>query len=882
MGEVYRARDIRLDRTVAIKVLPDRFAEDPVFRERLQREARAISQLTHPSICTLHDMGEQAGALYLVMEFLGGETLADRLARGTADKPVLSLDETLRIARQVAEALSAAHRLGIIHRDLKPGNVMLTKAGAKLLDFGLAKSEPPIVLPSASELTMAQPHALTVQGTILGTLHYMAPEQLQGLEVDARADIFAFGCVLYEMLTGAKPFDGKSPASLIAAILERDPQPMAMSQPSMPRFVDSIVQRCLAKNPEDRWQSAADLASALKFANDAFPIPTATHAGDRPSPGRRLRLDRMVAAVLAAVTLAAGAFGAWRYVSTNQPSALVESVQFEILPPPEGNWSPSPVGSSAQLALSPDGRQLAFVAATRRGVSHVWARPLSSSQARPLAGTEGATFPFWSPDSRSVGFFADGKLKKIDIAGGKPQALADAPNGRGGSWSASGEIIFNSSPNGPLSRVSAAGGPVREATTLNPDQQAITHYWPQFLTDGRRFLYYQRSAAPQYQGVYAASLDSPTTTFVLSSDGTALITPGYLLLVRDGMLFAYTFDERTLTTSGDPVRIADNVGYFAGTLGYISASASRVGSVAYGPAVITSTNLQWRDRVGGSTWVLPPGSYRSPRLSPDQRTVALTAVDAQQPGPDIWLLELSRGTLSRVTSHPQNDWFPAWAPDSTQLFFASTRTGSSSLFRRAASGVTPEEQLTEPLLTGTYPTDVSSDGRWIATHQVARASGYDMTVVEIASPHARTSFASGTFNQIQGVFSPNVRWMAFASDESGRFEVYVRPFPVATGQWTISIAGGMQPLWRRDGKELFYLAPDGSLMSVLVKTDQSVFEAGVPRALFKVEVPEATAPFPTDYAVTADGQRFLINTVVDQQQRPTLSVILNWAGALKQ
>jgi Tol biopolymer transport system component len=888
MGEVYRARDTRLDRLVAVKVLAGGLAGDRDFQQRFQNEARAISQLTHPHICTLYDIAQHDGTTFLVMELLDGETLADRLARGTPEHPALALDAALAIGIRIADALGAAHQRGIVHRDLKPGNVMLTKTGSgqtvalhvKLLDFGLAKVTAPVVTSTRSLLLTTPLQALTVQGTILGTMQYMAPEQVEGGAVDARSDIFAFGSVLYEMLTGRKAFEGKTQASVIAAILEREPAPLSALEPRIPPLVDATVVKCLAKNPDARWQSAADLATALRWAVSA-PLAVASNSAlngavARGSRGRMARGVAMVA--VAAAIFGAAVWAATRYMTTT--ARPPEPLLFEVFPPSDAMLSPSPIASAAQLALSPDGRYFAFVGVRRRDVSRIWVRRLDSRQTQALAGTEGASFPFWSPDSRFIGFFANGKLKKVDIAGGVPQPLADAGNGRGGAWSPNGDIVFTASPYSAILRVSASGGPVTEETSLNTREGVLQHYWPQFLPDGRRFLYYQRSSTPDHQGIYAKTLGASDATFVLNTDGMAVHTPGYVLFLRDGMLFAIGFDDSRVQTHGDPVRVADGVGSWGATFGYMAVSASATGALAYGPSVVMTTNLHWRNRTGAIVGTpTTPNVYRSPRLSPDEKSVALAMIGKGQ-GPDIWLLELTRGALSRVTSAAANDWFPVWASDGGRIFFASTRSGASTLFQKTPGAAGDDEQVTETTISGRYPTDVSGDGRFVAVHQVTSDDGYDIAVVQLSKAATPSPWLASPFSEIQARFSPNSRWMAYASDESGRFEVYVRPFPAAAGQWPISVNGGMQPEWRGDGKELFYISADGKLMAVDVTTDAASFTASVPRALFDVDVPEATAPYPTDYAVSADGQRFLVNTVVDQPERPSLTVILNWAAQL--
>ena len=598
MGEVYRAHDTRLGRDVAVKVLPANFASDPDLRLRLQTEARAISQLSHPHICTLHDIGEQSGAVFLVMELIDGETLASRLARHPGRG--VSVDDAVRLGVQIAEALGAAHRRGILHRDLKPANVMLARQGpsasgavhVKLLDFGLAKVVPLAGAEATSNLPTTPPLPLTSAGTLLGTFQYMSPEQIEGSEADARSDIFALGCVLYELLTGARAFDGKSNATIMAAILEREPAPIDSRQAGIPPLLVGIVERCLAKNADERWQSAADVASALRLAAAAGHAPDAPTNADRPGGVRRTR--QAIAAALGALALGAGAL-AWRAIA---PAATPASeARFEIAPPVDTMWSPSPVASTVQLALSPDGRRLAFVAAARRGRPQIWIRSLDSTQAQPLSGTDDAAFPFWSPDGRFIAYFADGKLKKIDITGGVAQVLADTPLGRGGTWNQDGVILFTPSPNRGIWRVPAAGGQPIPVTTLSSSAAATNHVWPQFLPDGHRFIFYQRSDDSMHQGIYLGALASGEITQVVRNDGMAVPMPGHILLVRDGTLFAQPVDDRTMATLGDAQRVADGIGYTLGTIGYSPVSAAGA-TLAYGPSVRVSTQLQWRDRTG--------------------------------------------------------------------------------------------------------------------------------------------------------------------------------------------------------------------------------------------------------------------------------------------
>lgn len=555
-------------------------------------------------------------------------------------------------------------------------------------------------------------------------------------------------------------------------------------------------------------------------------------------------------------------------------------MRFHVMPPAGVTLSPAPIAAAAQLALSPDGRTLAFVAAARQQPSQLWVHSLQPGQAQALPGADGATFPFWSPDSRSIGFFADGKLKRIEIAGGGPQFLAEATNGRGGSWNSAGDIVFTPAPSGAIYRVSARGGSVTQETALDEEQGMVTQYFPQFLPDGRRFLYYQRFRETDKNGIYVETLGAADPKRVLDSSGMGVYSDGSLLFVRDGILFAIAVDPGTLETRGEPVRFAESVGHFGGTFGFVAATASTTGIVAHGPSVVMSTRLEWRNQSGGLiSAITTPGVYRSPDLAPDENSVA---VSLSEENSDIYLIELTRGGgRSRVTAHPRNDWFPVWSPDGNRLFFSSTRVGSSTMYQKAPSAAGAGDQVVPTTYSGMYPTDVSPDGKHVIYHQIAPANGYDLAFVSLASTTTAMPFWTSRFNEVQARFSPNGKWVAYASDESGKFEIYVRPFPPAPAQWAITSGGGIQPQWRADGKELFFVAGDGTLMAADVTTDSLTFSARPPRPLFPVEIPEMIAPYPNDYAVTADGHRFLVNSIVEQPTKPALTVILNWAAELQ-
>ena len=864
MGEVYRARDTRLDRTVALKVLPSAIAADPILRQRLEREARAISTLDHPHICSLYDVGHDNGVDFLVMQYLEGETLAERLLHGP-----LSIELTLRYAIEIATALDAAHRQGIIHRDLKPANIMLTKSGAKLLDFGVAK----VNARDGSIDDGLTRDSLTREGTILGTVAYMSPEQLQGAEADARSDIFGFGAVVYEMLTGRRAVDGPSPADLIAAILQTDPQPISTLQPKTPPLLEWVVQGCLKKDPNERWQAAHDVRLLLNRVGHK--AVTDGDAGATTAGRTRERLAWTLATAAILGMLALGYMWSGRSSDTGLP------VRFHVAPPDKGAFvGPIATVPVAQLALSPDGRQLTFVASTAGSPGELWIRDLDAVAARPLAGTTDAAYPFWSPDSQSIGFFAQGKLKKVAVSGGAPQVLCDAPNPRGGTWNRDGVIVFSFSNSAELNRVSASGGTRTPVTKLEPSRQEVSHRWPQFLPDNQHIIYRVRSVDRQHEGIYVTSLEpGPSRRLLDSAWSAAYAAPGYLLFLTEGTLMAQRFDATNLRLEGEPSRIADGVG--GSTTDYAAFSVSDTGVLAHGGRTTLPTQLVWFDRNGRNMGsVTPPGEYASFSLSRDQRRLAFALVDPERYQTDIWLMDLARGTSSRFTAAAGLDTHPVWSPGDSRIVFRSQRAGVLDLFEKNSNGAHAEEKLPTPGWDK-VPTDWSADGRFIVYHQQADAaeSRYDLWVVPMRERKS-VPFLQTEFTEMQGSLSPNGRFIAYTSDQSGRFEVYAQTFADQTGRWQISANGGSEPTWRRDGKELFYMAADRQLMSVQVDTN-GTFDAGVPRALFGTRIPALSTPYRTNYVPAADGQRFLLNTIVEGTSAPPITVVLDWMTALK-
>ncbi len=865
MGEVYRAKDTRLDRTVAIKVLPSHLSENAELRQRFEREAKTISSLSHPHICALYDVGHQDGVDYLVMEFLEGETLAEKLARGP-----LATEQLLRYGIEMTDALDKAHRQGIVHRDLKPGNVMLTKSGVKLLDFGLAKAIARAPDAVALSSLPTREKELTAEGTILGTFQYMAPEQLERKEADARTDIFAFGAVLYEMATGKKAFTGKSQASLIAAILDSEPPPISTIQPMMPPALDRVVKTCLAKDPEDRWQTAHDVMLELKWVAEGG-SQAGIHA---PLVARRKSRERLGWILFAAAALGLAVLASLFVASRREPPRLLQS---SLLAPEKSQFN----FNAGPMALSPDGHRLALVATTSDGKNLLWVMPLNGLAAQPLAGTEGATYPFWSPDSRFLGFFAAGKLKKIEASGGPPETICDAASGRGGSWSRDGVIVFTPTNLDPVYRVSSSGGPTTPVTQLDASRREVGHRWPFFLPDGRHFLYLVFTASTgesSKNGIYVGSLDSKKSELLLQANSSMAYAPaGYLLFWRENTIMAQPFNAKRRQLAGQAFPVAEHVQYVTG---YASAifSVSENGLLAYkGGSGVGLSQLAWLDRSGHQMEALGvPVDYDFPRLSHDGLRVAVDIADAQTGNRDIWLYDLSRRTQSRFTFDPALDLHSIWSPDDSRIVFGSNRKGPHDLYQKVTTGTGSEEVLLTSAVSK-QPTDWSADGRYIAfeSRDLKAKTGWDLWILSVQDRKA-TPFLRTEFDEFDGQFSPDGRWMAYTSNESGKNEVYVQSFPGPGGKWQVSTAGGSYPRWRRDGKELFYVAPGNKLMSVEVKTG-AMFEAGVPRLLFASPMKRVGRP----YDVSSDGQRFLINLAVGEESSRPITLIQNWTAGIK-
>lgn len=865
MGEVYRARDTRLARDVAIKVLPSAVSSHPELRARFQREARSISQLNHPNICTLFDVGHHDGTDYLVMELLEGESLADRLARGP-----LPLPEVLRLGAQISEALAAAHRQGITHRDLKPGNVMLTRSGAKLLDFGLAKAARAVVdsSPDAETFQVAgSERPLTGRGALIGTFQYMAPEQLEGLEADARTDIFALGSVLYEMVTGTRAFDGKTRTSVIAAIVDRDPPPITSVQPLTPRDLEDVIRTCLAKDPEDRWQNAQDVAIQLRrIAGGVTDVPAAAAVR-----GMRER----AAWLIAAAAVVAAAILVPLYLSARSAEVSQDPI-YAAVPAPSKTELTFDGPAAGAVTLSPDGKWMTFQGLDAEGGWQLWLRRTDTGEVRTLAGTEGAEYPFWSPDSRQIGFFRDRKLRTVSVEGGVSVEVCDVREPRGGSWSSDGVILFTPHWRDPIYRVPATGGKPEPVTRIDTGRNETTHRWPLFLPDGKHFLYLAGShtadATSGDNAVYLASLDDLTPRLLLRARSNVVYAAGHLLFLRGQKLVAQRFDTSSLRLDGEPVPLADGVRYERGFFQGVFAASDRV-LVYQGGGAESKSQMNWISRTGEPLGAASGAEvFFDVSISPDGKMAAAAIGDPA----DLWLFDFERGSRHRFTFDVWQELSPRWSPDSKSVLYWSDRKVQVDVLRKEVGGggetlFLDDERLHEK------PLDWSVDGRYVAVSKApADEGGAGDIWIHSFDEGPQPFLYNGTpFDELQARFSPDMSKLAFVSNESGRYEVYVDSFPRPGRRVVVSSGGGLSPRWRADGGELYYVAPNGAMMAVATPP-LDPFEPGVPRELFRVPIVFAPEPF---YDVTADGERFLINQPEDVEQAP-LTMIVNWRSLL--
>jgi serine/threonine protein kinase len=874
IGEVYRARDPRLDRDVAIKVLYGASSGEPDRLRRFEQEARATAALNHPNILAVHDIGTHEGVPYIVSELLEGTTLRAAIGSvsGSAVGGGVAVRKAIDYAIQIARGLAAAHDKGIVHRDLKPDNVFVTPAGhVKILDFGLAKlteAAPPVA--GLSEALTVAPSS--EPGMVLGTVGYMAPEQVRAQGADHRADIFAFGAILYEMLSGQRAFSGASAADTMTAILEKDPPDLPLADRKIPPGLARIVDRCLEKQPAARFQTAADLAFALEgLSSSSASIAADTSVSGARSVRPSARPSWLVAGVSCVATLLVG-IPAALYVALPPTSEPVVTRLDVVTPPTTDPFS---------FAISPDGRQLVFVANGEKG-SQLWLRPLDQATAQPLAGTEGAAYPFWAPDSRALGFFADGRLKRLDLGGGTPQVLANAPTGRGGTWNADGLIVFAPNTTNRLMRVSATGGTPTPVTTLGTGQGS--HRWPQFLADGRRVLFFVALGQEQARGVHVASLDGGEPVRVIAAETGAYTASGLLLRVAQSVLVGQPFDPDTALVAGDSLPVAQTVGADS-TLAWGAFSVSNSALAYRSGTSIARRQLVWIDRTGKTVGALgapDDSAFSAPSLAPDGQRVALYRT--LQGNPDVWLMDAGRGVASRFTFDESMEANPVWAPDGSRLVFRSGRNGAYDLFERPASGAADEQPL---LVTpqSKSPLDWSRDGRILLYANQDDKTGSDLWALPMIGDRTPFPVVQTAFDEIHGQFSPDGRWLAYASNESGQFEVYVRPFPDAGGKWQVSTGGGTQPRWGRNGQEILYVAPDARLMAAPIRVVQGGIDAGAPVALFPTRLATGSNIIAAgynasaQYAVAPDG-RFLVNINADDAVASPITIVLNWRAGL--
>jgi Tol biopolymer transport system component/predicted Ser/Thr protein kinase len=820
MGEVYKGRDMRLDRLVAIKVSKEKFSE------RFEREARSIAALNHPHICTLHDVGPN----YLVMEYIEGLSL----------KGPLALDQALKYADQICDALDTAHKKGITHRDLKPANILVTKQGIKLLDFGLAR-----MASGAGDDTVTM--------AVMGTPAYMAPEQWEGKPGDGRSDIYAFGCVLYEMLTGKRPVQDRGVAD--------------------PAALEQIIKRCLEKDPDDRWQSARDLGHALEFVG-----PTASLL--RPLNSRFYWAAWVVAAVSLAIALAL-----FLLLPRSAVPTAAEVVRLSLNPPENTSFTGATIATVPvpQFAVSPDGKSIAFAAGGSGAKPTLWLRSLQEDVGRAMPGTEGADFPFWSPDSRWIGFFADNKLKKIPATGGPAQAFADAQDPRGGSWGPGDTVLFGTGAEGVF-RVSASGGTVVRVTERDVARHEGSHRNPEFLPDGKHFLFTLRSGQTDQTGVFVGSLDGKTKKLILRGNTNASYsTSGHLLFMNGDTLMAQAFDAESLELHGQAFIVESQVGLSSVPEGAFSVSGSRV--LAHSKTLSDVGRLTWFDRGGSpSGTVNPPGDYVTFQLSPDQTRLAASLVDLKTGTPDIWLTDVALGNPTPFTFAGFFNAEPIWSPDGARIAFRSFRSGAFAEFYTKSAGGGGQE---EPVLLeqdaralevspSIIPWDWSPDGRYLLYTALGRSSG--LWLMPLIGERKPVKFLSAPGEQLHANFSPDGRLVAYSSSESGRFEVHIQTLPLSDRQWVVSTAGGSMPRWRADGRELYYLSPDWKLMAVPVGSGTSF---GSPRLLFQTHVPRTTNLYRTHYVPSRDGQRFLVNTLASDPPPVPITIVLNWTAGLK-
>ena len=870
MGEVYRARDTKLGRDVALKVLPAAFAANTERMARFEREARLLAALNHPNIAQIYGLEESSRTPALVMELVDGPTLADRVAAGP-----IPLDEALPIAKQIAEALEYAHEKGVIHRDLKPANIKVKPDGmAKVLDFGLAKAlaDDPASVDMGNSPTLSV--GATLQGVILGTAAYMSPEQAKAKPVDRRADIWAFGVVLYEMLAGNQLYVGETPAETLASVIKETPE-FSQLPSDAPPVIRKLIERCLDKDPRRRLQHIGEARIAIEDALSG----TASEASGAPAQaprGQQAFVWMGVAAVLL-VALAALAL-----VHFRETSPTVRTVRFQV---------PGPANATVTFfQLSPDGQSLASVA-QKEGRTQVWVQPLSSTEPQALPGTDGASYPFWSPDSAYVGYFAEGKLKKIAASGGIPQILCDAPAGRGGAWSPDGVILFAPNIGGPLYRVSAAGG-VPAQVTKPESVPGNSDRYPEFLPAGHIFLYEHQTGKPETSGIYASSLEGMQPVRILPDVTNVRYVPsapasrgGYLLFRPKDTLMAQPFDAARLKTTGDMFPVAEKVGT-AVNVGNAAFSASTNGELAIrSGSIYDDRQFVWMDRMGKELGAATkPATANSGTLSPDEKQIAIGISPDATTG-DLWLQDVTRGVISRFTFESGRATEPVWSPDSSHIAFSISMGGTFSIHQKAVSGAGAAEVLKADAGINAFTSDWSPDGKFIVYSAYSDKTKDDLWLLPLEAGHKATPYLQTPFSELDGHFSPDGHWMAYTSDESGRQEIYVQTFPASGPKWQISTAGGRFPRWSREGRELFYIGTDQKLMAVPVKLGAGSgpsLQAGAPQPLFDITSIPSTVRF--SYQPTMDGRRFLVDVPTGGGGggvTTPITMILNWVAGVK-
>ncbi len=875
MGQVYRARDTRLGRDVAIKILPAKMAESPGFKERFDLEAKIISSLNHPHICVLHDIGHDQGVDYLVMEYLEGESLADRLQKGP-----LATGELLETAVQIADALDRAHREGLIHRDLKPGNIMMTRSGAKLLDFGVAKSTEGGPAGEMAEVTRTS--ALTAAGTVVGTFQYLAPEILSGAEADVRSDIFSFGAVLYEMATGRRAFEGTTQAIIIASILKETPPRLSEVSPGIPRGLERLIDTTMTKDPEKRRQSVHDLKLELQALTEdtstgMLPISganTGVLSGEAAAvsleDGERKRSPWLLTTLILAVLVVA--LVAW---VTLKPESQRPVLRTAILPPEGASFVPTGIDVGSAV-LSPDGTRIAFVA-HRDGVTQLWVRDLDAVEAKPLAGTEEARRIFWSPDSKFIGYFANAKLKKVGADGGPSLVLTDVIDSRGATWNENGVILYTPSYLGPIYQIPAGGGKGRPAT-LGDETQARTHRYPHFLPDGDHFLFLDRgttSGSGSDPTIRIASLSGGVTEgeVLLAAASNAVYHDGYLVFARQDTLMAQPFDADALELNGDPVVVAaDLVFDLSFSHGAFSVAGNGLLSYHAGQAH-SQTQLSWFDREGNELGELDaPRLYDGPALSPTGDRLAVVITDDESGKGDIWIFDLERGSKNRLTFDDGDDMMASWTPDGKSVAYAFARAaGGYEPYIKSADGSGPGRPMFEA--TGdAFPFNWTPDGRSLIFGATDHGGAFTLNV---AADGETSTLWSIPGDDGTAQLSRDGKWLAYVSTESGRNEIFVSPFPTGGGKWQISTEGGLEPRWRRDGKELFYRTPDGTLVSVAVSVSEQQPSFGEGQPLFRTRSKSVWF----SYDVSPDGQRFIVNTPLPNH-RQSITLVQNWTAGL--